>query len=236
MTITSVPRYDHVVTTQTGEAPPTVAAKVGAGGAEQTRAERRRARIRATIADTALRLFMSRGYDATTVEDVAAAVDLSPRTVFRYFPFKEDMLREAVHFELTELIAALRDRPAHEHPADALGRAMVHIWPRMDKDPEEVRTLLRLISELPRMRGLLVEASRSGQNALAEALAPRLGRSAADLSTQVATGCALAALNIVLETWAAMPASTDLAPLINDAMAAVKAGPLNPLRPADHCG
>ncbi len=236
MTITSAPRYDHTVTTQTGEAPPAVATKVGDGGAEQTRAERRRARIRATIADTALRLFMSRGYDATTVEDVAAAVDLSPRTVFRYFPFKEDMLREAVHFELTELIAALRDRPAHEHPADALGRAMVHMWSRMDKDPEEVRTLLRLISELPRMRGLLVEASRSGQNALAEALAPRLGQPAVDLSTQVATGCALAALNIVLETWAAMPAGTDLAPLINSAMAAVKAGPLSPLRLTDHCG
>ncbi|WP_235488649.1 helix-turn-helix domain-containing protein, partial [Frankia sp. AvcI1] len=88
------------MTTRIGEAPASgsleVASEVGDGGAERTRAERRRARIRATIADAALRMFMSRGYDATTVEDVAAAVDLSPRTVFRYFPFKEDMLREAV--------------------------------------------------------------------------------------------------------------------------------------------
>lgn len=232
MTITFVRATITPVTTRIGEAPASgsleVASEVGDGGAERTRAERRRARIRATIADAALRLFMSRGYDATTVEDVAAAVDLSPRTVFRYFPFKEDMLREAVHFELTELIAALRERPAHEHPADALGRAMVHMWSNLEKDPEEVRTLLRLISELPRMRGLLVEASRSGQNVLAEALAFRLGRPATDLSTQVATGCALAALNIVMEAWATMPAGTDLAPLITSAMAALKAGPLSP--------
>ncbi|WP_243407079.1 TetR/AcrR family transcriptional regulator [Frankia canadensis] len=199
---------------------------MGTNPGELSRAERRRARIRASIADAALQLFMSRGYDATTVEDVAAAVDMSPRTVFRYFPFKEDMLREAVHFELAVLVEAMRARPAEEHPADALGRAMVDMWRNLDNDPEVVRSLLLLITELPRVRGVLVEASRTSERALAEVLATRLGRAPTDLSTRVATACALAAINVVVDAWASMPPGSDLVPLVDEAMAALRAGPL----------
>jgi AcrR family transcriptional regulator len=198
----------------------------GPGSGELSRAERRRARIRATIADAALQLFTSRGYDATTVEDVAAAVDMSPRTVFRYFPFKEDMLREAIHFELNGLVVALRARPVDEEPADALGRALIDLWTNLDNDPELVRSLLRLITELPRVSGVLVEASRTNQHALAETLAPRLGRAVTDLATTVATACALAAINVVVETWASMPAGSDLIPLIEEAIATLRNGPL----------
>jgi AcrR family transcriptional regulator len=205
-----------------------------APGASETRAERRRARVRSTIADTALRLFMSQGYDATTVEDVAIAVDMSPRTVFRYFPFKEDMLREALHFGLGELIAALRACPATDSPAQALGNAVKVIWAQDDKDPEEIRALLALIADVPRIRGLLPEASRTSQEDLADALAHRLGMPPTDLVTRVAAASALATLNVVLETWATMPAGTDLTPLLDSAIAELGSGPLRRRTPADH--
>jgi len=238
MTVTPGRRYDHGVPAPTRKTSPAVPGERADGPdsgepgltyprpANESRVERRRARVRSVIADAALRMFISRGYEATTVEDVADAVDMSPRTVFRYFPYKEDMLREAVHLEMTELIAAVEARPAGEHAADALGRAMATTWSRADRDPELIRSLLRMIATVPRARGALIETSSATRDAMAQALAPRLGRPVTDLSTQVATACALSALNVVMDTWAAMPPGTDLIPLLEEAMATIKAGPL----------
>ena len=52
----------------------------------------RRRRTREAIIDAALDLFERKGYDATTVEDIAAAAEVSPRTFFRYFDSKQDVV------------------------------------------------------------------------------------------------------------------------------------------------
>jgi AcrR family transcriptional regulator len=75
--------------------------------------ERKRAHTRATTAEVALRLFATRGYDAVTVADICEAAEIAPRTFFRYFPSKDDVLAEparamAVRVE-TEVVAARPD-------------------------------------------------------------------------------------------------------------------------------
>jgi len=54
--------------------------------------ERKKVRTRGAIQEQAIRLFREQGYDETTVEEVAAAADVSPSTVFRYFPTKADLV------------------------------------------------------------------------------------------------------------------------------------------------
>src|SRR3984957_1002089 len=81
--------------------------------------ERKEARTRASIREHALRLFREQGYHATTVEQIAAAAEVSPSTFFRYFPTKEDvvlqddmepLLAEAIEHQPPELgvVAAVR--------------------------------------------------------------------------------------------------------------------------------
>ncbi|HEY8373090.1 MAG TPA: TetR family transcriptional regulator [Pseudonocardiaceae bacterium] len=85
--------------------------------------ERKKRRTRAALIDAALRLFRAKGYEATTVEEIAAAVEISPRTFFRYFAGKEDVALAQLD-ELDELLVdALVGRPEDEPPLTALRAA-----------------------------------------------------------------------------------------------------------------
>ena len=75
------------------------------------------------LAEMAARLFLERGYEAVTVEEIVAAVEVSPRTFFRYFASKEDVLDEILVNEAQAITAALRDRPKEEPVLDAVKAA-----------------------------------------------------------------------------------------------------------------
>jgi AcrR family transcriptional regulator len=74
--------------------------------------ERKKLQTRRDIADAAKRLFLARGFDAVTVEEVAEAAGVSKKTVFNYFPTKEGLVFEKAEEREARLIAAVRDRPA----------------------------------------------------------------------------------------------------------------------------
>src|ERR1051326_4996766 len=83
--------------------------------------ERKKARTRAAIREHALRLFRANGYQRTTVEQIAAAAEVSPSTFFRYFPTKEDVvLQDDMD---TRMIEALERQPADLSPLSAVRAA-----------------------------------------------------------------------------------------------------------------
>jgi len=84
--------------------------------------ERSKARRRAAIIRAAYELFAERGYDATTVADIAEAAEVAPRTVAMYFPAKQDIAMSQFSDGVAALSAALRDRQPGETLHDVLGR------------------------------------------------------------------------------------------------------------------
>lgn len=87
--------------------------------------DRQRAQVRADIRRSAFRLFIERGYNAVTTEEIAAAAGISTRTFFRYVPTKEELLLAPVRHGGAAIIGLLEERPAGESPDVALINAIV---------------------------------------------------------------------------------------------------------------
>ncbi len=155
--------------------------------------ERKKARTKAAIQEHALRLFRERGYAETTVEEIAAAAEVSPSTFFRYFPAKEDTV-------LTDLMdrdtfQVMVDAPAELSPLEALRYAVGHVFRDMSDEHlqlEMVRNeLIRTVPEL--RRGMLAELTRP-RDLLAEAVAIRLGRPTDDPDLRLYAGAVMGVL------------------------------------------
>jgi AcrR family transcriptional regulator len=119
--------------------------------------ERKKQQTRETITRAALRLFAERGYDETTLADIAAAAQVAPRTIFAYFEGKEDILLCEEHSFLAVLKQKLDERPPGTTTVDAIREFLAGIQP-----PDEEATLRKqIIMDNPglqtRMRGSHVE-------------------------------------------------------------------------------
>ena len=159
--------------------------------------ERKKARTRALIQEQALRLFSTQGYEETTVEQVAEAAEVSPSTLFRYFPTKADIVRYDMFDPL--LFAAYREQPAELRPIAALrqaARAMLGAVPPQVIAEQWERA--RLILAVPELRAAVLDDTRQVESLFAEAEAGRTGRRPDPFSLRVLTGALMGAMTVVL--------------------------------------
>ena len=138
--------------------------------------EREKARTRASLQEHAIRLFREQGYQATTVEQIAAAAEVSPSTFFRYFPTKEDVvLQDDMD---TRMVEALEQLPAELGPVAAMRAAMHEVLTSFSAaDLEIVRETTRLSLTVPEIRARSLDEFSRTIGAMAEAVAKRSGRS-----------------------------------------------------------
>jgi AcrR family transcriptional regulator len=118
--------------------------------------ERKKLRTRQLIAETAMRMFAERGFDAVPVAAVARAAEVSEATVFNYFPTKEDLVYRGMEAFEAELLAAVRDRPAGEPITAAFGRFVLQ--PRgflANPDEDSARLLIAVAEMIPASPALL---------------------------------------------------------------------------------
>jgi AcrR family transcriptional regulator len=183
---------------------------------------RRRARdaVRAEIAETAFQLFTQRGFDQTTVDDIAAAAGLSRRSFFRYFASKEDAVLGMLNAVGDAIAAELAARPAGEPPWTSLRRALDVLVTTYLGDPKVALARFRLIHQTPALRTTLLDKQDRWQRSLAQVLAARLGADPAhDLRPQLLAATALAALDVASRRWLASDGHANLATLLDESFA-----------------
>ena len=134
------------------------------------RRELKKAATRLALRDAAMRLFLTRGFDAVTVREIAKAADVSPTTLMKHFPTKEALVFDRDdEFERT-LVATLRERPI----LDAL---RAHLRKRMARVELERRTaLMKLVRATPALADYCQRMWRRHEHVLARVLAQELGR------------------------------------------------------------
>ncbi|MFG2334584.1 TetR family transcriptional regulator [Streptomyces sp. NPDC048604] len=193
--------------------------------------ERKKLRTRAAIRRAAYRLAEAQPWETTTTEQIAAAADVSPSTVARYFPVKEDILLSDEGDELLE--ARLLARPPGEDPLDSL-RAVVTdaVSAALTEQREQLLLRARLLVELPAVRARLTETTAETAQRLARVLARRTGRDADDLEVRVFTAAVLAALREATVYWAEHGRDPEaLVPLLGRTVDTLRGGPALRARP-----
>ena len=188
--------------------------------------ERKKEQTRRALEAAALDLFERQGFDQTTVEEIAAACDVSPRTFFRYFATKEQLL----HGDDSEFAAVLDDlerRPATEPPLRSVRAAFDAMIERYADDREQLVRRARILAATPSLRDHAPDAHFGKIDAVADALARRdtaAGAPARPLELRLAVSVAFAAVHAAVDTWIADGATGDLFAMVDDAFDRVEAG------------
>lgn len=184
--------------------------------------ERKKLRTRTAIRDATYALIAEQGYDATTVEQIAERAEVSPSTVFRYFPTKEDIVLTDEYDPLIEDL--LRERPEEESLLDSLRFVIQQgLSMAIADDPafveREMKLRIRLMAAVPAVRSRAMESMSVTGRLMCRAMAERTGRDEDDLEVRV---YAMGLMGALLETiiyWAERDCQGDLLELIDRTLA-----------------
>jgi AcrR family transcriptional regulator len=190
--------------------------------------ERKKARTHDALERTALELFTRQGFDRTTVEDIAEACEVSPRTFFRYFSSKTDVLFGGdLEERRARMLSLLAAQPTTASPLEALRGAVLAIADEYSHDRDRLAARMAVIEATPSLRASKSEAQRGWEDAVVELLAARertagSQREALELRLVAATGTA--AFRAALDAWLAGPKSASFPQLLNEAFDHLAAG------------
>jgi AcrR family transcriptional regulator len=164
--------------------------------------ERKKRRTREAIVESAFELFAERGFDGTTIADIAEAAEIAPRTFFAYFPSKDDVVFHDFEETYATVASWLRDREPGANAIDALRAGIASRAGEVDDAAHMREKLLR--KRLVRENESL--AAHSGflrakfAELLAEAVARDLGDAPGDLRPRLVAAAATAAMEAIEDT------------------------------------
>ena len=187
--------------------------------------ERKKQRTRELIQREAIRLFEEQGYETTTVEQIAAAAEISPSTFFNYFPTKEDVVLLDTYDPVVE--SEVRARPADESVADSLVAALSgRLAGRLNRDRELIWARTRIMLEVPSIRARMWDEIQRSEEFICGVLAERTGRRPDDFEVRVTAGTLMGALMTAIREWAASKGREDFLELMKRAIRVVENGSL----------
>ncbi|MCC2276906.1 MULTISPECIES: TetR family transcriptional regulator [Streptomyces] len=197
-------------------------------------AQRKRRLVSNELSEAALQLLALKGFDAVTIDEIAATAGVSKRTFFRYFASKEDVVVQFLADMGAGMRAALASRPLGEQPSVALRHTVRDPMAACADHSERALRVVQLILRTAALRARFLEHQDRWRDDLAAELAQRLGLDPdTDLYPQLAAGMALTAFDAVLRRWSGSDGADDPAELTDRAFAAIApaldaVGPSNP--------
>ena len=184
---------------------------------------RKKADTRVAISRAALRLAIEHGPDAVTVDDIAAAADVSPRTVFNYFATKEEAMLGFEPTRSLEVGQSVLDRPARELPLTTLRAVFVEIATGVPEVAEISRARVELVRQHPQLHPSYVAGYAALEHALVDAIAHRTGLDPeSSLYPRLVVSTAIAAFRVALDR--AGPGKQSLIAAIDEAFDALGNG------------
>ena len=192
--------------------------------------ERKKQRTRDALVDAAFELFRRKGFEATTIDEIAEAVELSPRTFFRYFESKEDVALTLQDKQFEALYAAFAARPAHEPVLTALRHAAVATLRACEHgtggfDAERFGCVQKMIQESPAVHARSLETCTIRLNELAARVAERMGVDPAkDPRPALVAAVATTAVQTAMAAWREADPDTPASKLADRALALLEEG------------
>jgi len=178
--------------------------------------ERKKLKTKEAIQREALRLFQEQGYDETTIEQIAAAAEISPSTFFNYFPTKEDVvLFDRYDPMLESFVASL---PKDEPLSRTIERALSMFASTIETDRQAIFVRAKLGLEVPEIRARFWEELEKAQNLFAGIVATRTGRKATDFELRVLAMVLVTASFEASVEWIRRGGEGDMFALVKEAL------------------
>lgn len=165
---------------------------------------RKRQQTRQRLSEVAMKLFLANGFEATTLDDIAAAAEISRRSFFHYFASKEDVVLAWQDSSTDALIAAIAARPAEESMITAAENAILMMTRHFE--PDEALAIARLKRETRALRAREQVKYEKMERAMADALAARASNDAGKLRARLVAMITTGAIRIASENWLAQNA------------------------------
>ena len=184
--------------------------------------ERKKQKTRESIQRTALRLFEKQGYEETTIEQIAAAAEISPSTFFNYFPTKEDVVLFDAYDPLA--IQMFLERPKDEPVNVVIRKVLEALAAAFQRDEDVILARGRLFMEVPELRARIWDEAERTQAIINQILAERTGRRAADFELRVTARLMTAAMMEAALEWMRSRGRHGLVELANRALDVLESG------------
>lgn len=178
--------------------------------------ERKKRLAQAAIEEASLTLFQQRGYEQTSIRDIADAVMMSPRTFFRYFTSKEDILFALTHLVLEDAVRYLQQISAANSTLAALNATFMHLAGLYQQQREHFLTRYHIAVVTPALAPTYVYSLAATEQALCKALSARPETEANEKHLRFLVALYMAAFRVTLEEWLENEAQDNLIPLLQE--------------------
>jgi AcrR family transcriptional regulator len=179
--------------------------------------ERKKRERRRRIEDAAIGFFEQQGFDATTIEQIAAAADIAPRTFFSYFDSKDDVVLADYAERLDRIVGELDRRPADEPIWTALRSSFAVVASDYEAEADRIARRFAIMATTPSVHARSLQLQAGWELALGSHIAARVGAATDDPDPGLLAAAALAVMRASLRNWLTNDRATPLPTLVQDA-------------------